>query len=211
MPFSSVLGASSVIKPGVCTSTTRPSLPYEGQLIYETDTDRVASYNGSAWVYTHSSGLIRVTSQSFTSSTTVSVNNCFTSTYTNYTLKIGATGTNGAASSIRLRASSVDDATASSYRRQRFYINAGTFTPNDSTATTSLNLHFESSTRTYSTIDILGPALANHTTFFGQSQINGTEVLFTGGLHNVSTSYDGFSLIFTNANSGFVDVYGWAQ
>jgi len=50
MPFSSVLGASSVIKPGVCTSTNRPTVPYEGQLIYETDTDRVAAYNGSAWV-----------------------------------------------------------------------------------------------------------------------------------------------------------------
>jgi len=209
MPFSSVLGASSVIKPGVCTSTTRPSVPFEGQLIYETDTDRVAAYNGSAWVYTHSSGLIRVASQSFTSSTAVSVNNCFTSIYTNYTVKIGATGTNGAASSLRLRASGSDS--ASNYRRQRFYINAGTFTANDSTLTTSLNLHFESTNRTYSTIEVLGPALANHTTFFGQSQINGEEVLFTGGLHSQSTSYDGFSLIFTNANSGFVDVYGWAQ
>lgn len=49
MPFSSVLGASSVIKPGVCTSTTRPTVPYEGQLIYETDTDRVLAFNGSAW------------------------------------------------------------------------------------------------------------------------------------------------------------------
>ena len=56
MPFSSVLGASSVIKPGVCTSTTRPTVPYEGQLIYETDTDRVAAYNGSAWAYMASGG-----------------------------------------------------------------------------------------------------------------------------------------------------------
>jgi hypothetical protein len=50
MPFSSVLGASSVIKPGVCTSSTRPSVPYEGQLIYETDTDLLKSWNGSSWV-----------------------------------------------------------------------------------------------------------------------------------------------------------------
>lgn len=49
MPFSSVLGASSVIRPGVCTSTTRPTVPYEGQLIYETDTDLVLGYNGSSW------------------------------------------------------------------------------------------------------------------------------------------------------------------
>ena len=49
MPLSSVLGAQSIIKAGVCTSTTRPASPYEGQLIFETDTDRLAFYDGSAW------------------------------------------------------------------------------------------------------------------------------------------------------------------
>ena len=49
MPFSSVLGASSVIKPGVVTSTTRPSAPYEGQVIFETDTDKTMVWNGSSW------------------------------------------------------------------------------------------------------------------------------------------------------------------
>lgn len=60
MPLSSVLGASSVIRPGVCTSTTRPSVPYTGQLIYETDTGRVASWNGSAWLYTATGAVLQV-------------------------------------------------------------------------------------------------------------------------------------------------------
>lgn len=51
MPLSNVLGAQSIIKSGVCTSTTRPASPYEGQLIYETDTDCIVFYNGTAWVY----------------------------------------------------------------------------------------------------------------------------------------------------------------
>lgn len=38
-------------RPGVCTSTSRPTAPYEGQMIYETDTDMVAIWNGSAWRY----------------------------------------------------------------------------------------------------------------------------------------------------------------
>jgi len=38
------------LKPGVCTSTSRPAAPFEGQLIYETDTDLVRSWNGSSWV-----------------------------------------------------------------------------------------------------------------------------------------------------------------
>ena len=39
------------LRTGVCTSSTRPSGPYEGQMIYETDTDMVAVWNGSAWRY----------------------------------------------------------------------------------------------------------------------------------------------------------------
>jgi hypothetical protein len=38
------------IRTGVCTSTTRPTAPYEGQHIYETDTDIEYVWNGSAWV-----------------------------------------------------------------------------------------------------------------------------------------------------------------
>ena len=49
MGISQQIGASSLSRPGVCTSTTRPATPYEGQMIYETDTDKVLVYNGSAW------------------------------------------------------------------------------------------------------------------------------------------------------------------
>ena len=46
-----VVGAQSIVKPGVCTSSTRPASPFEGQMIYETDTDKVLVYSGSAWLY----------------------------------------------------------------------------------------------------------------------------------------------------------------
>jgi hypothetical protein len=49
MPLSSVLGAQSLIKPGVCTSSTRPASPFDGQVIYETDTNRTLVFNGSTW------------------------------------------------------------------------------------------------------------------------------------------------------------------
>ena len=49
MGISQQIGSSSQIKTGVCTSTTRPASPYEGQVIYETDTDKVLVYNGTAW------------------------------------------------------------------------------------------------------------------------------------------------------------------
>lgn len=50
MPLSSVLGAQSLVRPGVCTSSTRPASPFDGQVIYETDTNVAAIYDGSSWV-----------------------------------------------------------------------------------------------------------------------------------------------------------------
>jgi hypothetical protein len=44
---------NTLAQPGVCTSTTRPLAPYEGQLIYQTDTDDTFIWNGSQWIYLH--------------------------------------------------------------------------------------------------------------------------------------------------------------
>lgn len=49
MPLSSVVGAQSIVKPGVCTSTNKPASPYDGQVIYMTDVDQIAVWDGSQW------------------------------------------------------------------------------------------------------------------------------------------------------------------
>lgn len=57
-----ISSSSRGLRPGVCTSTTRPSNPYDGMVIYETDTDKVAVYDVNAWVYktnTTTTGAIR--------------------------------------------------------------------------------------------------------------------------------------------------------
>jgi hypothetical protein len=59
MPITSQIGSSSLIKPGVVDSAaTRPASPFEGQMLYEKDTDRVLVYNGSAWVMPGTSTLV---------------------------------------------------------------------------------------------------------------------------------------------------------
>jgi len=40
---------STGLRPGVCTSSTRPTAPYEGQMIFETDTDMLSIWNGTSW------------------------------------------------------------------------------------------------------------------------------------------------------------------
>jgi hypothetical protein len=52
MGISQQIGASSLIKPGVIdNAAARPASPFEGQMVYEKDTDMIAIYNGTAWRY----------------------------------------------------------------------------------------------------------------------------------------------------------------
>jgi len=50
MGITQQIGASSLIKPGVIDNTAaRPASPYEGQVVYQKDTDAVLVWNGTAW------------------------------------------------------------------------------------------------------------------------------------------------------------------
>ena len=52
MGITQQIGASSLIKPGVIdNAAARPASPYEGQMVYEKDTDMIAIWNGTAWRY----------------------------------------------------------------------------------------------------------------------------------------------------------------
>jgi len=63
------LPSSRLIQPGVCTSTTRPASPFEGQMIYETDTNLLLVYNGSAWVCLTAQSATVLTLENTTSTT----------------------------------------------------------------------------------------------------------------------------------------------
>lgn len=52
-----------------CTSGTRPSAPNEGMVIYQTDTDTFAVYNGTSWLETTPESLSVQTSENTTSTT----------------------------------------------------------------------------------------------------------------------------------------------
>ena len=68
MPISNL---GNGLRTGVCTSTNRPTTPYEGQVIYETDTDKVLVWNGTAWLYLATPQTLEIgASNSFTPSIT---------------------------------------------------------------------------------------------------------------------------------------------
>jgi hypothetical protein len=79
-----ISNVSSGLRGGVCTSTTRPTAPFEGQMIYETDTDMMAIWNGTAWRYiaatTATSGTVLQVVNSTTNSQTLTGSSSFTDT-----------------------------------------------------------------------------------------------------------------------------------
>lgn len=110
---------ASGIRTGVCTSTTRPITPYDGQVIYETDTDRTLVWNNSAWVAL--SGLSKVTPSSVTGGTinadgsvtvgsavsTVVVNGVFSANFDHYRI-IYQGGSASAANDLAMRLGSTN-------------------------------------------------------------------------------------------------------
>jgi len=167
-------------------------------------------------------GLTFITSSTFSAVSSVSVNNCFTSTYDNYRITLTFT----AASTdlnvrLRLRASGSDNST-SNYDSQLLYVTGTTVTGQQNTGTSGntqwgLFGGFESDqpTASHMIADIVGPQLTSYTKLSGTAVVLGTADGFTynmllGNMFKATTAFDGFSLLTsTGTISGTVRVYGY--
>ena len=224
MPLSSVIGASSIMQPGVCTSTTRPASPYDGQVIYETDTDKTLVYNGTGWVFLSTSranpgGLDLIKAEtSFSAATQVICDTVFSSTYTAYKIIMRFTGTTGGAVGLQLRIGGVA-AVDTNYTRQILSATSTTVSAVRQTGQTSFALAAGSGGSFMQSVECLitGPALAEVTTF--QSNFQGADGAHTNafvqiihGSHTTATAYDGFELDAASGNiTGIYSVYGIAK
>jgi hypothetical protein len=217
MPLSTVLGAQSLIKPGVCTTATRPASPYTGQMIYDTTLSQTLIYNGTAWIV-QTGGLVLISSTSLASGTT-SVNNCFSATYKNYMLVLSEVNTSAqAALTFRFRVSSVDSSTGYYSVALESTYSAGAYssrTANNGTAVAMPIVQTQTTARTGGTVFIQQPFSAMTTSyqFLGADHETSRGVNNGSGFHNVATSYDGFSLILSTGtfSNGTVKVYGMAD
>jgi hypothetical protein len=212
MPLSSVLGAASVIKAGVVTSTTRPSSPYVGQLIYESDTSRLAAYNGSAW--TTQNGLQLIKAQTIgTAVSSVTVSDVFSANYDNYKILLsGGVGSTDANLTLTLGSSSTgyyDGGAVWAYtplaQTSVSDINASSFTRAGQMTVNGLSAD----------ITLLNP-FANARTGFNSWYFSHTSGGYGGiiaGFHNVATSYTSFTFTCSTGNitGGTIRVYGYAN
>lgn len=162
-----------------------------------------------------SGGISLITSTTFSAVNSVSVNNCFTSTYENYKIVAYLTANFGWMY-MRLRASGADN-TTSNYGM----VNVQTTTTNSPTRVTFNNVTsleyvgLVGNRGSVITLDVASPQLAEYTMVSGivaareatDASINNL-VTFGGGF-NATTQFDGFSFTNLSSATGRLAVYGY--
>jgi hypothetical protein len=230
---------SSNLRPGICTSSTRPTTPYEGQVIYETDTNRTLVWDNSAWVdpstgQTQRSGLVKMKPNAVSTGATINtdgsvtfsgqvsyeIREVFTSSFDNYRIIIsnfmsGGTTTRNIA--MQLMAGTTA-ATGSNYNYGAYYIystTVGNFAQvNQSDFRIGGSSNQAGAVGNY-VIDVIEPNIARKTSMQYTSttyEAAVTQYVFRTGYcaHWLDTAYNGFKLFGTTDNiEGKITVYGY--
>jgi hypothetical protein len=170
---------------------------------------------GLKWA-TAGSGLTLITAVPATSSGSVTINNCFTSTYTNYRVIYSGTGTADNYMFLKLRASGTDSSTAYYSGGIRYFSTGATqqISQANSTAGWEVGWNYDGC---FASMDIFQPNTTNRTGYSSagsQWDPSVSRAIWTsvGGIHNATTAYDGFNLILgSGAFTGTVFVYGYQK
>lgn len=207
------------LRPGVCTSTTRPTAPYEGQMIYETDTKQTLVYNGSTWVMLTDAdtppGLVLVKTQTIgTTVASVEVTDAFNSDFENYKIIIS-----GGVASTAVDLAFTLGSSATGYYGGVMYHPYSTAGPSGvnavglNNATRFLYAGTGSASALNSNIDVYSPNVAKVTAITVQYAVMNTSgsVVNANGFHNVATAYTAFTItaVTGTMTGGTIRVYGY--
>ena len=158
-----------------------------------------------------SGALSLVTSQSFTTVSSVSVDNCFTSTYQNYKILFFCTNSVQALLNFRYRATGADNTSALYYMRG---VNQGAVTGTEANLVTLNEIIQTGVENTSFTMEVFNPQATLHTmsAYISGSLAVGILGLYrTGaGFYGATTAFDGFTLSLSTGNmTGSLRVYGY--
>jgi hypothetical protein len=190
--------------------------PTDGMAAYLQDSDILTIYNGSAWTPVGQDPTIQfINSTTFSTATTVSLDDVFTSTYNNYKIlvNITASSVNGAQLNLRTRtaASPPADETGSNYRNGEYKVGAANSQAAASTNNSLLTngtLGLISSTSGFGVeINMFNPFTAERTKYVALGA--GGNLQLTGVAMIVTTSYGGLTIFPSSGNiTGTMTVYG---
>jgi hypothetical protein len=222
------LGGGSM-SPMQVTSSTRPSSPWTGQTAYETDTNNLIVWNGTAWVMIADTdtppGLQLIKTVSFSSSTQADATSCFSSEFDNYRIEIEwlQNTTNGNLQ-IKLRDSGGLISSNYGFTSGGSYYSSGTgtFAGFNNSANESETFGYISGCvaayRGSASYDVFGANLSRETNLVGQVAVSNasatlTRLNLTSAIrHNSATVCTGFSLIPSAGSiTGTVSVYGYRK
>jgi hypothetical protein len=222
MAISNYIPSSRIAQSGVCTSSTRPASPFEGQMIYETDTNRVLVWDNAAWVMIADTdeppGLQLIASNTFTNAANPFINGCFSSDYENYLVKVVIETSAIADAYFRMRSGVNTPETGAVYDRYGFQAGAsstyvsligGNLVAAVIADTTNSAL---TTTRTTGDIQIYGPNETKHTmtTAVGWGSQTGA-IWYPSHRIETLTAYTGIELTTLSATTltGTMRVYGY--
>lgn len=157
------------------------------------------------------SGLVYITSSTFSAASTVSIDGCFGASFTNYRVIVDLTSSASTALYYRMRVAGSDNS-ASSYQYQYVLANNATVSAARGTDTQAYASNLTASARASFCTELLAPAVATATAWQTHSVYDAASSYFLAsfGYHNVATAYDGFTLLPTSGTiSGSVSVYGY--
>ena len=163
-------------------------------------------------------GLVLIAKADASSVNSVSINNCFTSAYTNYRIVFSgssnSTGSGLPSLRLRFRAGGVDNSAAVYYGNVMYSTYAAGPSRSYDTAMTSATFTWLGDYGILGTMDISFPATATYKMMSSQGQMTGTAANIYGVIgygYLGATAFDGFSLIADSSQliGGTVRVYGY--
>lgn len=212
MPISS---NATGLRPGVCTSTTRPTSPFNGQVIYETDTKQTLVWQGTAWVMLTDAdtppGLVLLKTQTIGSNVaSVTVTDAFSSEFDNYLITVSG-GVCGADYGLNMYLGS----TRSGYYYTGTYHTYGNTSAwiGSSNAAEWGAVGIATTNTLQASILVSGPNLAKNT-YFSNTYIYGHPAggrAAMGGYLADNTQYTSFTLFIgaSTMTGGTIRVYGY--
>jgi hypothetical protein len=182
--------------------------PVEGMYAHLNDTDALTFYNGSAWANAGAtSGLTLISSTPFTSTTTLDVDNVFSTNYDSYQLIVSFTSTTVIDATIQFR---VSGTTATTNYNSTKIVAYNSVTSNRVSSASSAELLRTASDGSIAQITLNNPFLAQRTNGLSTSYDSEGYLIGFGFNHTTATSYTGFRLNLNNS-TGIIRVYGVAK
>jgi hypothetical protein len=163
------------------------------------------------------SGLNLITTQSFTASSSVLVNDCFSSTYTNYRILVNYSGSASQATRLRFRVGGSSDS-ANSYSANCIFVNNTTIVNEQTGAATSYVFNFsDTNGNQFVNVEVGSPNESARTRYYSngimsKSGATSAAPMLTGGIFDATTVFTGFEIFVSSGNiTGSVQVYGYGK